>query len=321
MDDLYEYPDSTALQMSEIVPNARNCAPTETALDCSDYVKLYNPTNADIDLSQFRLRNGYKGQTPTTSNTTQLSGFLESGHYAVIPMDITSSASWVWLEDTYGLKQYDGTVTGYPDAASKDGQAWAYDTGDGSWKWTSQPTPADSPSVFPVSPDPEPQPSTSLTPCKDGQYRSEETNRCRTIVTASSSLAPCGKNQYRSEETNRCRNIVTASTSLTPCSEDETRNPDTNRCRKVAATSTSLVPCKDGQERSPDTNRCRNVVVASVPEAAFAVEPIKQTGTAFVGWWALGGVGLLALGYAGWEWRQEVTTGIRKIGTFFSSHK
>ncbi|MNH30521.1 hypothetical protein D3C72_2551200 [compost metagenome] len=58
-----------------------------------------------------------------------------------------------------------------------------------------------------------------------------------------------------------------------------------------------------------------------MPQAAFAVESIKDTTQAFVGWWALGGVAFLALGYGAWEWRREVGLLFGKIGTFFHSGK
>jgi hypothetical protein len=80
------------------------------------------------------------------------------------------------------------------------------------------------------------------------------------------------------------------------------------------------VPCKAGQERNPETNRCRNAT-AAVPVADFAVAPIADTGKAFVGWLALGGIGLLAVGYGAWEWRREVVAGVQKVRSFFTSSK
>lgn len=133
----------TGLQVSEILANPRACSPLETALDCRDYVKLYNPTDQPADLSLFRLRSGYQGQSATASNTFLLAGIIQPGHFAVIatsadnrPISLTSSGGFVWLEDTYGVKRYDTTVQEYPDASSdsKKGQAWAYDTSDGQWK-------------------------------------------------------------------------------------------------------------------------------------------------------------------------------------------
>lgn len=149
--------------------------------------------------------------------------------------------------------------------------------------------------------------------CGEGKYRSDDTGRCRQIPAASV-LAACKLGQYRSEETNRCRNLVTAA-ALTPCKEDQYRSEETNRCRNLASAANQLVPCKEGQERSLETNRCRNVAKA-VPSAAFAVKPVGDSAKVFVGWWALGGVTLAALLYAGWEWRYEVRQWIRRIPPF-----
>ena len=47
------------------------------------------------------------------------------------------------------------------------------------------------------------------------------------------------------------------------------------------------------------------------PDAAFAVEPIKDSVDVFVGWWALGGVLAAGAAYGAWEWREEVSQIIR----------
>jgi hypothetical protein len=301
----YEYPTATSLQITEILANPRSCSPAEMAGECRDFVKLYNPTAAPIDLSQFRLRVGYQGQSSSTTNTFLLESVVEPGHYKVITksvdahfLSLTSSGAFVWLEDTYGVKRYDATVIEYPDASAenKKGQAWAYDTYDGLWKWTPQPMAADVPSVFPAPSSPTPKvAAVALTPCKEGQYRSEETNRCRSLTT---------------------------SAALASCDDDEVRNPETNRCRKLASLANAEpAQCKEGQERNPETNRCRNVATTSPPAAAFSVEPIAETGKAFAGWWALGGVGSLAVGYGVWEWRREALNAVQKIATFLMSQK
>jgi hypothetical protein len=299
----YDFVIATKLQFSEIVANPRKCSPLETALDCVDYIKLYNPTSLPIDLSQYRLRVGYLGQSPSSSNTFILHGTIQPGQYAAMthdfdgqPISVTNSGSFLWLEDTYGIVRYDTTMTEYPDASadSKKGWAWAYDSSDGVWKWTSQPTPSNVPSVFVLPPEKQKKSSEkSLVPCKDGQYRSEETNRCRSIASAASTL--------------------------TPCKEGQERNPETNRCRSVKGASTELTPCKPGQERNPETNRCRKVTGGDIPGAAFAVQEVPDNPSTFAGWWALGGVAVIAAGYGIWEWRRELWNGIRKVGSFFTS--
>lgn len=302
----YDYPASTGLQITEVLPNPRSCSPVDTAGDCGDFVKLFNPTTASIDLSSFRLRVGYKGQGATPSNSFLLTGTLEAGQYVTISASadgravaLPASGGYVWLEDAYGLMLYETTLIEYLDAASdtRKGHAWAYDTSDGTWKWSAQPTPGKGASVFPLP-------------------------LVKPKVVAVNAPTPCKVGQYRSEETNRCRNIAAEATALAPCDEDEERNPETNRCRKLASTaSQQLAPCKEGQVRNPDTNRCRNVTASAPPSAAFGVETAGETGKAFVGWWALGGLGVMALGYGIWEWRQEMIGVIQKVGSFFTSNK
>ena len=142
-------------------------------------------------------------------------------------------------------------------------------------------------------------------PCKDGQYRSEETNRCRNIALAGGTLKPCKEGQYRSEETNRCRSIASAARTLKPCADDQFRNPETNRCKKIASAD-ELTDCGEGRERNPATNRCRNIVASTAPAIGFSPEKVQQVAGATWGWWVFGGVSILALGYAGWQWRWEL---------------
>lgn len=301
----YDIPIATKLQLVEILANPKKCSPLATDLACSDYVKLYNPTSLPIDLTQFRLRVGYAGQSSSSSNTFILQGVIEPGRYAVMsvdfdgqPVSITNSGGFVWLEDTYGIMRYDNTVAEYPDASadSKKGWTWAYDTRDGTWKWTSQPTPSNAPNVF-------------VLPSEKQKKSSEKT------------LVPCKPGQERSVETNRCRSTASATSTLTPCKEGQVRNPETNRCRSATSASTELKPCKPGQERNAETNRCRNIKGGDIPGAAFAVQDVADSLGTFAGWWALAGVGALAVGYGVWEWRREIWNGIRKVGTFFTSSK
>ncbi len=303
---LYSIDKNTSLQFTEIVANPRDCSPADISADCFDFVKIHNPSSSPIDLSKYRIRVGFQGQAATSSTAFPIAGILPPGGYAAInksieenPLSLTNTGAFVWLEDTYGIKRYDSTITAYPDASgdTKKGQAWAYDVSDGAWKWTLQPVPQNAPSEF-VFPAVKPK------------------------VVASASLSPCKEGQYRSEETNRCRSLALAVTALAPCDEDEERNPDTSRCRKIAsATNTELAPCKEGQERNSETNRCRNIVAAAPPPAAFQPEVVAETGKAFVGWWALGGIGILAIGYGVWEWRQDIRRALQKVGTFFTSGK
>ena len=147
------------------------------------------------------------------------------------------------------------------------------------------------------------------TPCAVNQYRNPDTGRCRLIASAGPALTPCKDGQYRSEETNRCRNIAADANVLAPCDAGEERNAETGRCRKIVVAVVAAA-CKEGQERNPDTNRCRTVT--KMPAAGYAVLGAKTENTG--SWYALaaiGGIVLLAVGYAIWEWHDE-------IGKFFT---
>ncbi len=348
--ELYQPLDSTPVQVTEILPRATDCAPDDPSADCTDYVKLYNPTDQTYDLSHLRLRIGHKDQSVTTSNSIQLSGELPAASYGLIhkkssgdALSITDSGGWVWLEDAYGLARYDETIIAYESAGSKQvGWAWAYDASDETWKWTSTTTPYNQPSRFTLplastedTDDPDDElkscaadqyrnPETNrckkitsststLTPCASNQYRNPETNRCKLIASAATTLTPCAANQFRNPETNRCKSLTTSSSNLVPCAADQYRNPATNRCKKLATAASTLKPCDPGQERNPETNRCRKVSTSVLAATDFPVEPIADTAQAFVGWWALGGMLVLGAGYAGWEWRREIGAIIQRI--------
>ena len=325
---LYMYTDDTPLRVVEILANAENCAPLDTRIQCHDYIKLYNPSSEPVDMSTYRLRLGYGNQTAGISNAIKLSGIVNPKEYQVVDrrddgeaLDITASGGNVWLEDVYGLKTYDLTVQSYQDIGetTHKGHSWALDESDQTWKW-GVPNPSGSNNfALSESTGDEMTSEDGLTPCRPDQERNPETNRCRSITN--SSLTPCAANQYRSEETNRCRNLASTASSLTPCAPNQIRSLETNRCRSIASDTSTLVPCTANQERNPETNRCRNKAGSSVPDAAFAVQPVKDSGKAFVGWWALGGVGVLAVGYGAWEWRREMLVGIQKMGAIFTSRK
>ncbi|MEI6228807.1 MAG: hypothetical protein WCP11_02180 [Candidatus Saccharibacteria bacterium] len=307
----YSPPQSLLLEISEILPNPRSCSPIETSLDCKEYVKLYNPIDQAIDLSQFRIRNGYAGQSSTSSNTKTLDGWLQPGHFVAVPMGVTNSESYLWLEDFYGAKTYANTVLQYPDASSdtKKSQAWAYDVSDGIWKWTPTPNPTDTPSIFPAPPPPAPVVVISSTPV--------------TVVSTSSTFVPCKEGQYRNEETNRCRNIEVAVATLEPCGVGQERNPATNRCRSITAVlgDSDLRPCDPGQERNPETNRCRNIVSSDIPKADYAPEQTGASQTDYTSWFILGGIGLVAVGYGVWEWRSELVKLFKNVLAFLRRRK
>jgi len=353
---MYYPPKETPLKITEVHMNPNICQSGDTNPLCFNYVKIFNPTDEVINLSIYRLRAGAPSTAATTANTSPLAGSIAPGSVRVVQRASDDSTLYlpakegtVWLQDKYGLVSYPSNVTPYKNAdlVQNNALAWAFDASNSLWKW-SYPSPETAQNVirFP-EPEAEKPKTSSLTPCRDDQYRSEETNRCRNKISAQSSLTscradqyrspltnrcrstiassstqkPCTALQYRSPDTNRCRNIATAASTLKACTSTQYRSPETNRCRNVATASSSLKPCTENQYRSPETNRCRKTLSTSIPDAAFAVKPVADTTKAFAGWWALGGVGLMGAGYGAWEWRSEMKNGLKKVLSYFHSSK
>ena len=321
---LYEIPDSTPLRVVAIAANSRNCGPLDKSDDCFEFVKIQNLAAETIDLSMYRLRTGYANQSDSINNTFALSGALDSGEFISVsarndglPFDLTASQGNAWIQDKYGLVDYADSVVSYKSIGGNNhiGHAWAYDSDRDKWDWAKStlqgPNDFNLPSLVVES-------ISTLKPCAPNQYRSLETNRCRLLSTVASTLKPCRTDQYRSQETNRCRSLSSATSTLKPCRADQYRSAETNRCRLLSSETSTLKPCRADQERNPETNRCRKVF-SPLANTAFAVEPIKAGTKEFVGWWALGGLTLLGLGYAGWEWRRELANIISRAKTIGNS--
>lgn len=305
--------DLLTIRINEMLPNALGDD------DGNEFIELYNPNTVSVSLSLYKL---VVGVSDPKEYSFPNGAVIQPGQYAVfsdedIPFTLVNSSSQVRLMSSDDQLIDEAPL--YDDPP--DGSSWARI--DSVWQYTNQPTPSSTniPSAVETDePDDVEEIVTDLKPCASNQYRNPETNRCRLLVTVGATLTPCRDGQYRSEETNRCRSIASDSGTLTPCATDQERNPETNRCRLIASNGSELAPCKEGQERNPATNRCRNVA-GSIPEAAFAVEPVVDTASGFGSWWALGGIVLVALAYAGWEWREEAMRLIRKLGSFSHSNK
>lgn len=287
------------LQLTEILPNAIG---SDTG---NEFIEIYNPTNQTVDLSYYSVKTGvdldktYSFPIGSTIGPGEYRSFSDSA----MKFTLLNTSSRVVLIAASGSTAGD---TGIYDTPG-DGESWALING--AWQYTNQPTPGatNKPSVVTESE----VDATDVVgvPCPTGKYRNPLTGRCRTVVSDASVLATCDADQYRNPETGRCRKIAT--TMLAPCKDNQYRSEETNRCRTIVAASATK-PCKDNQYRSEETGRCRNMPAASVPEAAFAVQTIKDTGMVFVGWWALGAVGLLAIGYGVWEWRRDIVAFVRR---------
>lgn len=310
------------LLITEIMPNPSGSD------EGNEFIELYNADTEPVALKDYQLLIGDKPYALPAERVIPAESFMTISDTDLgLHLANTTGVS-IWLVTVRNVEV--ASVPAYANA--KDDVSWALI--DGAWRYTYAPTPGEANIAMEALPceagsvrDEETKRCrkteafvvTAAVPCRDGQYRSEETGRCRALLTPAS-LTPCKEGQYRNEETNRCRALATLLTSTTkPCEDDQFRNPLTNRCKKIASSEeVALADCGEGRERNPATNRCRNIVSTVAPEMAFAVEPVKDTAVAFAGWWAMGGVGALAVGYAGWEWRREMLAGIVKIREVFT---
>lgn len=299
------------LVINEVYPNAKGSDEGE------EYIELYNPNDSELMLEGYRLRIG----DASKEFLFPADAFITAKGYAAfrdsdLGFTLTNTRSKV------ALLAVNGDIvseTPYYELA-KEGEAWALI--DGIWRYTNRPTFNAANSASEQIEEPQEEVSVAdLKPCAANQYRNEETNRCRLLASTTSELTPCKEGQVRNEETNRCRATVAIAGGLTPCKEGQYRSEETNRCRSIATDASTLTPCKAGQERNPETNRCRNATQQAATDIAFAPEPVKQDPAAFAGWWAVGGIGALAVGRLGWEWREEIVKGIRAIGSFLTPGK
>ena len=283
----------------------------------NEFIEIYNPNDFDIDLNYYRLK---LGKDLEKSYDFPINSIIPANNYIIFNNNQilftllnTSSRAGIALVDDSIIDQTE-TYSDPPEDSS-----WALI--DGVWQYTTSSTAGTANLLrYDINLRSTKSSTVNLVPCGINQYRSEETNRCRNISSPSSnSLTPCKDNQYRSEETNRCR-LLTSGSLLKACNDDQFRNPETGRCKKIAsAEELSMADCGEGRERNLTSGRCRNIVAIPSSEAAFAVEPIKDSAKVFIGWWALGGITIIALAYAGWEWRFEIRSLIQKILTVFVS--
>lgn len=308
------------LRITELLPNPAG------ADESNEFIELYNADTEPVALRDYQLVVGEKAYALPTELVMQPSAYVTVSDRDLGVNLANTTGLPIWLTTVRGVEV--ASAPAYANA--KDDVSWALI--DDVWQYTYAPTPGESNVALSELPceagyarDDTTHRCRKLEPiiipsaCRDGQYRSEETGRCRSFPAASV-LVPCKEGQYRSEETNRCRSFAALLTSaVKSCNDDQFRNPLTNRCKKIASSDeVALADCGEGRERNPVTNRCRNSASgATVPATAFAVEPIQDAAEVFVGWWAIGGVGALALGYAGWEWRREVLAGIARIREAF----
>jgi hypothetical protein len=275
-----------------------------------EYVELYNDSEETANLADYSMQ--FSGKTVYFP-----AGKLVLPHTFISFSDDDLDVSF---PNTSGVEikiiGKDGITTSTMPVYANAPVSQSWSNIAGTWMYTNVPTrdAENKPSSTIVIDDEQETSSTIYAPCGANQYRSPETNRCRTIATQVGMLTACKDGQYRSEETNRCRSIVqTVAASLKPCADDQFRNPSTGRCKKIASTDDFQQPCDAGWERNVDTNRCRKIKVSSLPVAAFPVEAIAPNASSVATWAVAGAVIVGALGYAAWEWRYEVGLSIKKL--------
>ena len=282
------------IDITEVLPNAIG------GDEGSEFIELFNPNDTPVDLAGYMLWVGPKLDVSYDfpSSTIIPPHTYRSFSNKDIGFSLLNSSSQVRITTEDGIVVSE--VPPYTDP--KDGASWSL-IGN-TWQYTELPTPGAENISLVTKGDDDEAAKTTPTPCAVNQYRNPDTGRCRLLATVGSSVTPCKDGQYRSEETNRCRNIASDSKTPVPCDAGEERNAETGRCRKIAVAATPA-PCKEGQERNPDTNRCRTIT--KMPSADYAVLGAKaENGGSWYAWIAIGGILVLALGYAIWEWHVEI---------------
>ena len=281
-------------QITELLPNPEGSDAGQ------EFIEVYNLNeSAGLLLDGYALRVG---------PSLEKSYSFPTG-YEVPPLSYVvftnSDIGFTLVNSTSGVQlQHQGMPAGEVVMYSNppDGQSWAL-VGQ-SWQYTGHPSPG--------------EPNQAA--LGDDVLSVETGDKGDGIATIAADVAntlkPCAANQYRSLETNRCRLIQVASASTsTPCKEGQVRNAETNRCRNIVSEGAEPAACKVGQERNLDTGRCRNIV--KMTDASHAVKGASvqsaNTGVSLYAWFAIGGVVLLVVGYAVWEWRHELASALARI--------
>ncbi len=259
-----------------------------------EFIELLNTSTDFIPLEGCALQTSANSRTYVFGDVT-----LSPGEYLALKDSLTGltlpnvAGGTVWLIDV-DESEIQNVV--YAPGLDED-VAWAVFAGQ--WRQTYAP----SPGVENIN--------MSQPLCPEGQTRDSLTGKCQVIVSAASmSLVSCKPGQERNPLTNRCRTIarpVTAGTGLVPCKPGQERNPETNRCRMISIS--DLAPCPEGQERNSETNRCRKIAAAGNTLAAVTDVPSVSTPPS-PKWWIAFVAIAVALGYAAYEWRQDVRQAI-----------
>lgn len=270
-------PALPTLRITELLPNAIGSD------DSTEFIEIENYGEEPVSIVELRLILGVG-----TLREVMLEGSpIEPGELRIISnaefdFSLVNTSGRVQLTTALGVLINESDMYENP----KDGEAWAL-IGD-RWEYTNTPTPggenepSDVPLILPKVATVEPK------PCAENQYRSVETNRCRTIQVAAAPTS-CQVGQYRSAETNRCRKI---------------------------AVEPEIKPCDAGEERNPDTNRCRTIKkLETANYAVLAAKTEERADQWFIVWIAVAVV-VLVIGYAVFEWRKEIIHFVKRVWRF-----
>ncbi len=268
--------------------------------DDREFVEFYNNSNRDVDLAELMILDNGKLISHSQSK------ILPSYQYSVIfvddhSIDLIKGHEYILLAKN---NQELSVVPPYVFDLKED-KSWArFDDG---WEMTNQPSFQGEnlqyvEIEYGMGSGSTSTESSSLKPCSPGYERNPETNRCRKIQTATTTTATK-------------TSTSSSSKTLAPCNPGYERNPETNRCRKIATTSSTLQPCKEGYERNPETNRCRKIKDNTISNAGFAIKEAdkKSSSKNIIGWAIVSVVIISALGYAIWEWRDDIRLAVSRI--------
>lgn len=273
-------PGMVDLLITEVLPN-----PAGSDTD-KEFIELHNPNpEHTVSLENYVLRIG--------TSTVKTYAFPEFS--SIPPLGYASFSNGLLgysLNNTAGKVQLvkNGELIGesVEYSSPKDDTSWALIND--VWQYTQYPTPGSA-------------------------------NVATAVYESSKILAnttkPCAANQARNPETGRCRLAGGASSAPVPCKPNQERNPETNRCRNIAA-ATAPTPCKAGQERSLETNRCKTIVKMSSVGHGVAVQSKSDPALSWYYWVAIAAIVVLIVGYAVWEWRQELLSMWARLRTSFA---
>lgn len=284
--------------VSEILSNP------EGADSGKEFIELHNPTPQPVTLMGCQLRLGSTDKVFQLPEKALLPGQYLALHDSetglVLPNATAQPLTLVTASDEL--------LYTYPDGLA-DNTSWALI--DGQWVATTQPTPG-APNVAPLVTTSLLQATETVSVCPPGKERNPATNRCRNIPVPKLT-ASCAAHQERNPATGRCRGKTATTGGSIPCKPGQSRNPATNRCRSVLTASNGPKPCPTGQERNATTHRCRKVLGSQASTLAQVTDVSSNSKAQQFAWWIAGLVAVAALGYALYEWRQDVQNAIHAL--------